>query len=192
MSLPRAKARAVPRHCMAHDALAQRGPQQGESRSPLKTPCEKIGPLKNAVRLRRAQESSSHDTPAATMDNERDDALIALAVLARCRGSACGSAEVRARMLCRPTAWRDRHGLSPSPLSSSSAVLSCFLKISGIHVAKRDFDIIVFWATFFAPAGRPRAAPLTARSAAYADGTVRSEQPKYCTFGLHQDDKKPL
>ena len=84
------------------------------------------------------------------------------------------------------------HGLSPSPLSSSSAVLSCFLKISGIHVAKRDFDIIVFLATFFAPAGRPRAAPLTARSAAYADGTVRSEQPKYCTFGLHQDDKKPL
>ena len=83
MSKPRAKARAVPRHCMAHDALAQRGPQQGESRSPLKTPCEKIGPLKNAVRLRRAQESSSHDTPAATMDNERDDALIALAVLAR-------------------------------------------------------------------------------------------------------------
>ena len=68
----------MPRHCMAHDALAQWGPQQGESRSPLKTPCEKMGPLKNAVRLRRAQASSSHDTPVATMDNERDDALIAL------------------------------------------------------------------------------------------------------------------
>ena len=27
----------------------------------------------------------SHDTPAATMDNERDDALFTLAVLARCR-----------------------------------------------------------------------------------------------------------
>ena len=44
MSKPRAKARAVPRHCMAHDALAQRGPQQGESRSPLKTPRENIEP----------------------------------------------------------------------------------------------------------------------------------------------------
>jgi hypothetical protein len=76
----------VPRHCMAHDALAQRGPQQGESRSPLKTPCEKIEPLKNAVRLRRAQASSRHDTSTAAMDMERNDALTALAVLARCRG----------------------------------------------------------------------------------------------------------
>jgi hypothetical protein len=52
-------------YCMAHDALplAQRGPQQGESRSPLKTPCEKIEPLKNAVRLRRAQASSSTTRP---------------------------------------------------------------------------------------------------------------------------------
>ena len=31
------------------------------------------------------QASSLHDTPAAAMDNERDDALIVLAVLARCR-----------------------------------------------------------------------------------------------------------
>ena len=81
----------MPRHCMAHDALAQQGPQQasrdqGESRSPLKTPCEKIEPLKNAVRLRRAQASSSHDTSTAAMDMERNDALTALAVLARCRG----------------------------------------------------------------------------------------------------------
>jgi hypothetical protein len=34
----------------------------------------------------------------------------------------------------------------------------------------------------FAPAGRPRAAPRPARSAAYADGSVRPEQPKYCNF----------
>jgi hypothetical protein len=86
---------------MARDALHQSGLHKGESQSRLKTPCEKIEPLKNDVRLRRAQASSSHATHAATMDNERDDALIALAVLARYRGSACGSEEVRARMLFR-------------------------------------------------------------------------------------------
>jgi hypothetical protein len=95
----------VPRHRMARDVLHQSGLHKGESQSGLNTPCEKIEPLKNAVRLRRAQASSSHVTHAATMDNERDDALIALAVLARYRGSACGSEEVRARMLFRPTAW---------------------------------------------------------------------------------------
>ena len=104
---------------MAHDALAQRGPQQGESRSPLKTPCENIGPLKNAVRLRRAQESSSHDTPAATMDNERDDALIALAVLARCRGSP-GAGVARPPTPVGPSPRPMRDGwLIPFPADSS-------------------------------------------------------------------------
>ena len=101
----------MPRHRMARDVLHQSGLHKGESQSGLNTPCEKIEPLKNAVRLRRAQASSSHDTSTAAMDMERNDALTALAVLARCRGSACGSAEVRARMLCRPTAWRDRVAL---------------------------------------------------------------------------------
>ena len=102
----------MPRHCMAHDALAQREPQQGESQFPLKTPCEKIEPLKNAVRLRRAQASSSHHTPAATMNNERNNALITLAVLARYRRYAGGSVVVRACMVCIPTTWRDRVALS--------------------------------------------------------------------------------
>ena len=79
------KARAVPRHRMPRDVLVQWGLRKGDAQPRMKTPCKKLAPLKNAVRLRRAQASSSHDTPAATMDNERDDALIALAVLARYR-----------------------------------------------------------------------------------------------------------
>ena len=46
------------------------------------------------------------------LDNERDDALFALAVLARCRRQACWSVEVRARMVCLLTTWRDQVTLS--------------------------------------------------------------------------------
>ena len=79
------KARVVPRHCMPRDALVQSGLHKDEYRSRLKTACKKLAPLKNAARIRRAQASSLHHTPAATMGNGRQDALIALAVLARCR-----------------------------------------------------------------------------------------------------------
>ena len=112
MSKPRAKRRAVPRHRMPRDALVQSGVQKGNSHSRLKTPCEKLAPLKNAVRLRQAQASSSHHTPAATMNNERNDALITLAVLARYRRYAGGSVVVRACMVCIPITWRDRVALS--------------------------------------------------------------------------------
>ena len=70
---------------MPRDALVQSALQKGDCQCRLKTPCEKLAPLKNAARIRQAQASSLHDTRAATMNNERDDALIALAVLARCR-----------------------------------------------------------------------------------------------------------
>ena len=66
-------------------ALVQPGVQQGLSESRLKTPCEKLARLKNAACLRRAQASSLDSTPTAMLDNERNDALIALAVLARSR-----------------------------------------------------------------------------------------------------------
>ena len=56
--------------------------------------------LQNAARLRLAQVSSLDSTATAKLDNERDDALFALAVLAWCRRVGCGSVEVHARMVC--------------------------------------------------------------------------------------------
>ena len=46
------------------------------------------------------------------LDNERNDALIALGVLARSRIQAHGSVEVRACMVCPLTAWHDQVTLS--------------------------------------------------------------------------------
>ena len=82
-SIPRAKARAVPRHRMPCDALVHSGPQTGKSRSRLKKPCEKLLPLKSAACLRRAQASSFHHTHTVRLDNKHDGALLALAILAR-------------------------------------------------------------------------------------------------------------
>ena len=77
----------------------QPGPQTGRRlRSSLKTPCEKLAPLKNAAgiaysftALRFAQERALilviHDTDVAMMEEEHDITLFAtvLAELARCR-----------------------------------------------------------------------------------------------------------
>ena len=102
----------MPRHRMLCGALVQPGLQQGLSESRLKTPCEKLARLKNAVFLRRAQASSLDSTSTSMLDNERNDALFALAVLVRCRRHACWSVEVRARMVCLLITWRDQVTLS--------------------------------------------------------------------------------
>ena len=65
---------------MPRDALVKWGLRKGHACARFKTPCKALAPLKNAMRLTERVEYSSNDTPAATMDNERDDALIALAV----------------------------------------------------------------------------------------------------------------
>ena len=49
----------------------------------MKTPCEKLARLKNAVFLLRAQASSLHSMSTAMLNNERNDAIIALTVLTR-------------------------------------------------------------------------------------------------------------
>ena len=102
----------MPRHRMLCGALVQPGLQKGLSESRLKTPCEKLARLKNATCLRRAQASSLDSTSTSMLDNERNDALIALAVLDRCRRHACWSVEVRARMVCLLITWRDQVTLS--------------------------------------------------------------------------------
>ena len=118
----------MPRHRMLCGALVQPGLQKGLSESRLKTPCEKLARLKNAVFLRRAQASSLDSTPTAMLDNERNDALIALAVLARSRRQAHGSVEVRACMVCLLTAWRDQVTLSQAWHEHGS---SCTARIYG-------------------------------------------------------------
>ena len=70
-------------------AAGSHGMQQGESRSALKTARKKIEPLKNAVRLRFAQECWLPDTCAAIMGDERDGRLFVLAALHWYRGHAC-------------------------------------------------------------------------------------------------------
>ena len=102
----------MPRHRMPCGALVQREPQKDNLRFRMKTPCEKLARLKNAVFLRRAQASSLDSTSTSMLDNERNDALIALAVLVRCRRHACWSVEVRARMVCLLITWRDQVTLS--------------------------------------------------------------------------------
>ena len=54
--------------------------QKDDCQFRMKTPCEKLARLKNAVSLRRAQASSLDSTSTAMLDNERNDALIALSV----------------------------------------------------------------------------------------------------------------
>ena len=80
--------------------------------SAFQTPCEKLARLKNAVSLRRAQASSLDSMSTAMLDNGRNDALSALAVLGWYRREGCGSVEVRARMVCLLTAWHARITLS--------------------------------------------------------------------------------
>jgi hypothetical protein len=55
----------------------------------LKTPCEKLAPLKNAACIRRTQEASVHDTDVAMMEDEHDIALFVLAELAWYHRQAC-------------------------------------------------------------------------------------------------------
>ena len=56
---------------------------------------------------------SNHDsTSTATLENERDYALIALAVLDWYRRKGCGSVEVHARMECLHITWHARITLS--------------------------------------------------------------------------------
>jgi hypothetical protein len=50
----------------------------------LKTPREKLAPLKIAACIRRAQEASAHNTDAEMMEDERGDALFVLAALVWC------------------------------------------------------------------------------------------------------------
>ena len=78
---PRAKPRAVCRLRTVCTPHAQPGPQRGRLRSPLKTPCEKLAPLKNAACIRRAQETSAHNTDATKLVAGRGDALFVLAAL---------------------------------------------------------------------------------------------------------------
>ena len=74
---------------MARTLHVQPGPQTGRLRSPLKTPCENLAPLKNAACIRRAQEASVHDTDVAMMEDEHDIALFVLAELAWYHRQAC-------------------------------------------------------------------------------------------------------
>jgi hypothetical protein len=53
-------------------------------RSPLKTACEKLAPLKNCVCIRFAQERALYNTDAEMMEVERGDTPFVFAGLAWC------------------------------------------------------------------------------------------------------------
>ena len=61
-------------------ALVQPGLHQERSECRMKTPCEKLARLQNAACIRRGQVSKHDSTSTETLDNERDDATIALTV----------------------------------------------------------------------------------------------------------------
>ena len=73
------------RHRMLRGVLMHSGVRTGTARPRLKVPCKKLNALKSAALLRFAQASGLHHTPTATLVIECNDALITLAVLARCR-----------------------------------------------------------------------------------------------------------
>ena len=73
----------MPRHLMVRYPHAQPGPEEGQSRSPLKVPCKKLEPLKNAARIRLRSQVSLNDTDAARLVAGRGDARFVLAVCAR-------------------------------------------------------------------------------------------------------------
>ena len=114
------KARAVPRHLTAarkQHCSAMHGHDVHRTQ-PSATKSAAVDHQEPA--LQRRIERSLGSAPTAMLDNERDDALFALAVLARCRRQACWSVEVRARMECSLTT---RHGRVP--LSQAAEVQWC-------------------------------------------------------------------
>lgn len=116
--------------CMPHKPLPQPGlctVKVSCTAVPVeKVPCKKFAPLKNSARRRLRRSCASTDTDAAMMEDERGDALIALAGLARCHRQACeyvgmheGCADVRRddaaplclsvlAVSCTVCAWRMR------------------------------------------------------------------------------------
>ena len=85
MSLDAAKAVTAPRHRTGAAALCKSGLDSIMARSALKVPCEKLAPLTSCALLRLRSQVRLHDTGAAVMEDERGNALFALAGLARRR-----------------------------------------------------------------------------------------------------------
>ena len=99
MSKDAAKARATPRLRMPCGPLARRGPETDQSRSALKIRCKNLEPLKNAARLRFAQECWLPDSCAAVITTARGDALFALAALHGYHSNACQPLAMHLSML---------------------------------------------------------------------------------------------
>ena len=69
--------------------------------------------------------------------------------------------------------------MGTDPQKATRAVISCKIASDGEFAYKTRFSHSpVVLQIFFAPAGRPRVAPIPARSAAYGDGSQRSDMPK--------------
>ena len=83
MSLPRAKARALPRHHMARGALPQRELDRPSLQFPFKVRCKELRPLRSSSLLRRGGERSCCGAAAAKLVAGRAIALLV------CNGRGC-------------------------------------------------------------------------------------------------------
>ena len=85
---------------MAHFPHAQRELQEGALQFPLKVPCKKLEPLKNAACIRFAPQVSLNDTDDAKLVAGRGDGLFACAARHLHQKQASRPLEVCARMAC--------------------------------------------------------------------------------------------
>ena len=108
-SIPRAKPRAVCLDRTVRSPHAQPALQTGHLQCRLKTPREKLAPLKIAACIRRAQEASAHNTDAEMMEDERGDAHFVLAALDWCPRQACEPLDMLASMNTPLCIWHGRH-----------------------------------------------------------------------------------
>ena len=81
MSKDDSKARATPQPFMPCGLLMDSGAETGQPRPRMKIRCKNLEPLKNAARLRFAQECRLPDVCAVVITNARDVVLFALAAL---------------------------------------------------------------------------------------------------------------
>ena len=118
-----------------------------------------------------AGEQPQHSTSTAALENKRDYALSALAVLGWYRREGCGSVEVHARMVCLLTAWHARITLSQVvDEHSSSCSARIYDRTSGGQRQLTTTRTAVQWFAALCPVSCARA---IARSTSHGVRAVR-------------------
>ena len=162
---------------MVRFPLSQPALQTGHLQCRLKTPCEKLAPLKNAACIRRAQEASAHNTDAEMMEDERGDALFVLAGLVWYRRQAREQLGMHARMNTSCTTRHGRHARLMCSQAAGRQWSSHLMDIYGstsrgpLHMVV--VHAVVQWLASLCRMCRPRAIAISTSLSACAARVVR-------------------